>query len=423
MPIIAISVQFTAKRLRRINLNIQTQMGSVANIAKEAIDGYKVIRSFGSESYETDRFDKATQNNRHRELKTVITKSLSVSGTQFIAGVALALIIYLAAIHNSSSALSAGSFAAIVAAMLALLKPLKTFATVNATIQKGLAGVQSIFSLLDNEEEKDTGTVHVERVKGKIDFHHMSFVYPGTDKDVLKDVNFSIQPGKTVALVGHSGGGKTTLISLLQRFYDNFKGKITIDDIDIRELILLDLRRQFATVSQNVVLFNDTIARNIAYGQFDTIGHSKIIAAAKAANAWDFINELPQGIDTVIGENGDLLSGGQRQRIAIARAILKNAPILILDEATSALDTESEYKIQLALKELMRDRTTLVIAHRLSTVENADIIIVIENGVIVEMGNHHALLEQEGYYAKLYKMQFKDEHKGLSQFTVHGTEQ
>jgi subfamily B ATP-binding cassette protein MsbA len=407
VPVIAMAVRYSTQRLRRINLKIQEQMGKVTAIAEEAIEGYKVVRSFGNERYETDKFEQATRYNRRQELKVVVTKFLSVSSIETIAGLVLALIIYLATLYSSSTMLSAGSFASIVTAMLALLKPLKTFTTVNATIQRGLAGAQSIFSLLDREPEKDTGTMHVNRMRGKIELNNVSFIYHDTNKVVLDQVNLTILPGQTVALIGHSGGGKTTIISLLQRFYDNFTGTITIDDIDIRDIVLTDLRRQFSMVSQHVVLFNDTIARNIAYGKFEAVSETEIIAAAKAANAWDFITELPEGLNTVVGDNGMLLSGGQRQRIAIARAILKDAPILILDEATSALDTVSERKIQEAIEELMRNRTTLVIAHRLSTVEHADLIVVLEEGRTVEVGTHQALLERGKQYAKLYNMQFK----------------
>jgi subfamily B ATP-binding cassette protein MsbA len=302
-----------------------------------------------------------------------------------------------------------GSFGAIVAAMLRLLTPMRRLTKVNGDIQKGIAGAQSIFGLLDKETEKDLGVVHLERASGHIEYKNVGFKYSRSKKDILHNINFTVEPGKTVAFVGKSGGGKTTLVSLLPRFYDVLSGGIYIDGININDYKLADLRKQFAFVSQNLTLFNDTVAANIAYG-FANCDEEKIMKAAEAAHIADFIRQLPNGLDTLIGENGVLLSGGQRQRIGIARALLKDAPILILDEATSALDTESEYHIQEALVELMQKRTTLVIAHRLSTIERADKIIVVDRGHIVEEGNHVELLQLNKTYAKLYKMQFKDKH-------------
>ena len=291
--------------------------------------------------------------------------------------------------------------------MLALLKPMKDLTTMQNKLYRGLAGAQTVFEMLDEKPEADSGTKTIVRALGKLDFHHVGFAYH-SDKTVLHDVNLQIEPGKVIALVGRSGSGKSTLISLLPRFYANFSGDILLDNTSIRDYRLTDLRRQFAMVSQHVMLFNDTIRNNIAYGCFENATDADIKAAAKAAYAFDFIEQLPQGLETLVGENGVLLSGGQRQRIAIARAVLKNAPVFILDEATSALDTESERFIQSALDELMRNRTTLVIAHRLSTIEHADKIVVFEHGRIVEIGTHVDLLRQDGQYAKLYRMQFKD---------------
>ncbi len=407
VPLVAWVVRKSSKRLRRIGLSVQDQMGDVMSIAEEGIEGYKVIRAYGGQDYETQKFYKATFENRKRELKMVVTKALSVSSVQLIAAFALAITVYLATSHVGALRLSAGSFVSLIAAMVALLKPLKNFTNVNAKIQRGLAGAQSVFALLDEASEKDTGTVRVEKVQGVICYDSVSFVYPKTEKQVLENVGFTIEPGQKVALVGHSGGGKTTIINLLQRFYEVETGQITIDGLNIKEYVLTDLRRQFASVSQHVTLFNDTIAHNIAYGHAAEANEEEIITAAKAANIWGFIEQLPEGLNTLIGENGVLLSGGQRQRIAIARALLKQSPILILDEATSALDTESERQIQDALEKLMQKRTTLIIAHRLSTIEKADVILVIENGRVIESGNHKILLEKSGYYAKLYKMQFR----------------
>ncbi|MBU1629280.1 MAG: ATP-binding cassette domain-containing protein, partial [Gammaproteobacteria bacterium] len=311
---------------------------------------------------------------------------------------------------SASTMLSAGSFVSLIAAMLALLKPLKNLTNVNATIQRGIAAAHSVFELLDRSAEEDRGTIHIERVRGDIVFDGVSFRYPRSERDVLKNVSFTIQSGQMVALVGHSGGGKSTLVNLLQRFYNGFDGTITIDGVDIHQYVLSEYRQQFSVVSQHVTLFNDTVARNVAYGQANA-PEGQVIAALKAANAWNFVKQMPEGIDTLVGENGVLLSGGQRQRIAIARAIFKNAPIFVLDEATSALDTESERQIQSALDNLMRHQTTLVIAHRLSTIEHADVILVLQEGRIVEIGNHATLLEKGGAYAHLYRLQFREEDK------------
>jgi ATP-binding cassette, subfamily B, bacterial MsbA len=408
MPVITIAVRFSNKRLRNISLSLQDTMGSVTSIAEEAIEGYKVVRSFGGQDYESNKFNKVTIKNRFKDLKATLTKTLTVSGVQLISAVALCITIYLATHHSMSHVLTAGSFAAFIAAMLALLKPLKNFTSVTGTIQKGIAGAQSVFELLDEPVEIDEGIKHLDRAKGDIDFTNVSFKYPRGKKDVLSDINFTVKSGQIVALVGRSGGGKSTLVSILQRFYDGYEGEIILDGTNIHEFVLADLRQQFAFVSQHVTLFNDTVAHNIAYGRFAEASEDEIIAAAKAANAWEFIEQMPDKLNTLVGENGVLLSGGQRQRIAIARAILKKAPILILDEATSALDTESERQIQAALDKLIKNQTTLVIAHRLSTIENADVILVVDHGRIIEQGDHETLLAQNGVYAKLYKMQFRE---------------
>lgn len=408
IPMISIAVHRSSLRLRQINSSLQKQMGDVTSIAEEAVEGYRVIRIFGGQAYEQNKFNQSTEQNRLKELKVTITKSINISGVQVIAGVSLSVIVYLATSHHTG--LSAGSFVAIVAAMLALLKPLKTFTTVNTAIQRGLAGAESVFHLLDTPIEVDTGTVSLQRAKGYIRFEDVSFSYENSDKSVLKHISFDVKPGQVIALVGRSGGGKTTVVSLLQRFYSNYTGKITLDSISIEDYQLSDLRQQFGSVSQHVTLFNDTVAHNIGYGKLqETVTEEELVTAAKAANAWEFIQQLPAGLNTVIGENGVLLSGGQRQRIAIARALLKNSPILLLDEATSALDTESEKQIQSALEHLMEHRTTIVIAHRLSTIEKADTIIVLDAGSLVESGTHQDLLAKEGYYAKLYRMQFRED--------------
>lgn len=406
IPFISLITRYNTRRLRGLSGNVQKAIGEVTHIAEEGIGGYRVVRIFGGEKYETHKFDKAVEFNRNQEMKVVVTNSLGGSLVQMIASLPLAAIVYIATLPSMN--ISVGTFGAIIAAILRLFTPIRRLTKINADIQKGIAGAQSIFTLLDAEAEKDTGTISLDRVHGQIKFCDVSLTYPRSRKTVLHRVSFAVTAGQTVALVGRSGGGKSSLVSLLPRFYDATEGTILIDGVDIHAYKLVDLRRQFALVSQHLVLFNDTVARNIAYGCLQNVSEKEIVRAAEAAHIMDFIKQLPQGLDTVIGDKGLLLSGGQRQRLAIARAVLKNAPILILDEATSALDTESEYYIQEALQALMHQCTTLVIAHRLSTVEKADQIIVIEKGKVAETGTHRELLVAEGLYAKLYKMQFKD---------------
>ena len=405
VPFLATIARYSSKRLRKLSHQVQGAMGDITHVAQEAIEGYRVVRLFGGEQYELDKFIRVTNYNQQREMKAIATSALTSPVVQLIAGFVIAATIFLATLHTFQ--ISAGAFTSMVAAMLAMLKPMRNLTNVNSSLQKGLAGAQSIFELLDLPVEKDAGTQLLNRAKGNITFKQLSFTYP-SGKQVLHAINCSVQPGQTIALVGRSGSGKTTLVSLLQRLYDNYSGQILIDGIEIRDLKLKELRQQFALVSQHVTLFNDTIGRNIAYGRFDTVAHDEIANAAKAAHALEFINELPNKFDTQIGENGLRLSGGQRQRIAIARALLKDAPILILDEATSALDTESERHIQAALEELKKNRTTLVIAHRLSTIEKADVILVLDNGRIVEAGKHDELIALNGHYAKLHSIQFKE---------------
>ncbi len=407
VPLVIFIMRYTSKRVRRLSLTIQDSMSTLTHTAEENIEGYKVVRGFGGENYETEKFNKATRLNRQREMKVIAARSWSVSSVQLVAAIALSATLYIATLDIANSILTPGGFVTLIAAMLALLKPMKDLTSMQNKLYRGLAGAQTVFEMLDQKPEEDNGTRTLQRARGKLNFQHVGFAYR-PDKPVLHDIHFHVEPGEIIALVGRSGSGKSTLISLLPRFYANFTGEILLDDVSIREYRLADLRRQYALVSQNVILFNDTIRNNIAYGSFDDVSENEIKAAAKAAHALDFIEQLPKGLDTFVGENGVLLSGGQRQRIAIARAILKNAPILILDEATSALDTEAERHIQSALDILMQNRTTLVIAHRLSTVEHADKIIVFDDGRIIEMGNHLDLLARNGQYAKLYRMQFKD---------------
>lgn len=404
-PIIVVIMRFTSKRIRRLSLTIQQSMAEITNRTEENVNGYKVVRTFGGQESEIAQFNKITDVNRLREMKVVATRSWSMAGVQLIAAFALSFTLCIVMLDTTHSMLSPGGFVTLIASMLALLKPIKDLTSMQNKLYRGLAGAQTVFELLDQPAEKDTGTLELKRAQGKIEFKDVSFCYQA-DKPVLRYIHFTVNPGEIVALVGRSGSGKSTLASLLPRFYSHFTGSILLDSIPTTDYSLAHLRRQFAIVSQHIILFNDTIANNIAYGTWNATS-SDIREAAKAAYALDFIEQLPQGFDTQIGENGVLLSGGQRQRIAIARAILKNAPILILDEATSALDTESERYIQKALDALMRNRTTLVIAHRLSTVEHADRIIVLDQGQLVESGQHDELLMQQGHYAKLYQMQFE----------------
>lgn len=405
IPFIGLVVNFTNKRVRRISHRIQRSMGDVTEIASEAIDGFRVVRIFGGERYEIQKFNHATNVSRQNDMKVAVTKAINVASVQSIIAVGIAVIIF-ATISLSASkiiVITAGSFLAIIAAMLQLIKPIKTLTTLNATIQRGLAGAESIFDLLDNQVERTQGVHLRDKAQGIVEFQNVSFAYR-CDLPVLHDVSFRINAGETVALVGHSGSGKSTIASLLPRFYDVSCGRIVVDNVPINELSLESLRKQISLVSQHVTLFNDTLANNIAYGCFDA-SRDAIIKAARLAYADEFIQQLPQGYDTLIGDNGVLLSGGQRQRIAIARAILKDAPILILDEATSALDTESERYIQQALEHVMKNRTTLVIAHRLSTIKHADNIIVLHQGHVVEQGTHEQLLVLNGYYGQLQQAQ------------------
>ncbi len=408
VPVIALIVSYTSRRMRSLSHGIQDNMSEITHIAQEGLEGYREVKSFGGQNYEQGKFNSVTKHNRQREMKVIVADSIGTSSVQILASFAIAITVYLAT-SDGRFGISAGAFVSFTASMLAMLKPLKNLTTVNSTIQKGIAGAESIFAVLDEPTEQDTGTTILPRAQGELIYENVSFQYERSHKGVLHNIDLTIKPGETVALVGRSGSGKSTLVNLLPRFYEYQTGCITIDGYTIRDLSLSSLRQQVALVSQHVVLFNDSIAKNIAYGQLETVSREEIIAAAKAAHAYEFIQELPEGLDTLVGDKGVLLSGGQRQRLAIARALLKDAPILILDEATSALDTEAERHIQAALETLMENRTTLVIAHRLSTIEKADKIVVMEKGRIIEMGNHSTLLEQDGHYAKLHALQFHDE--------------
>lgn len=399
-------VRIASTRLRGLSRKAQQNIGDLTQVIDEAVGGHRVVKLYGGEDYEQGRFRHAANLSRLFEMKRVAANAVYEPAIQFIAAIALSIIVYIAAGQASANTTTVGGFVSFFMAMMLLFAPLKRLTAVNDQLQRGLAASETIFALLDEEAERDTGSRILDRVEGQLSFRDVTLSYPGKATPALDAINLEIAPGETVALVGASGSGKTTLANLVPRFYDPDTGRIELDGVDLRELRLQNLRSRIALVSQDVVLFNDTLAHNIAYGSKRDATTDAIRAACVAAHAWDFIQALPEGLDTLIGENGMRLSGGQRQRIAIARAILKNAPILILDEATSALDNESERHVQAALETLMQHRTTLVIAHRLSTIEHADRIVVLEGGRIVETGTHADLLAKRGRYAQLHALQF-----------------
>ncbi|WP_299805986.1 lipid A export permease/ATP-binding protein MsbA [uncultured Shewanella sp.] len=406
-PIIGLVITVVSRRFRKVSKQIQTAMGGVTAATEQMIKGHKNVLSFGGQETEAQRFAKVNNQNRYQTMKLATAQAISQPLVMIIGSFALAFVLYAASLDSMKSELTAGTFATILAAMLAMLQPIKNLTRVNAEFQRGIAACTTVFELLDTEPESDTGTLEVERVKGELAFNHVHFSYPGHEKLALNDIDFKVEQGQTLALVGRSGSGKSTIASLVTRFYTGLKGgEITLDGQNIDDYKLKTLRSQVALVSQQVTLFNDTIANNIAYAYPGVATREQIIEAATLAHAMEFIEPMPEGLDTQIGENGVMLSGGQRQRIAIARAILRNAPVLILDEATSALDTESEKAIQQGLDNLRQNRTSIVIAHRLSTIESADQILVVDQGQIVERGNHETLLAKGGVYANLYQMQF-----------------
>ncbi|EPL8093972.1 lipid A ABC transporter ATP-binding protein/permease MsbA [Morganella morganii] len=405
-PIVAFVIRKVSVRFREISKNMQSGMGQVSASAEQMLKGHKEVLIFGGQKVENDRFDKVSNHMRRQGMKLVTASSIADPIIQIIASFALAFVLFAASFPEIKEALSAGSITVVFSSMIALMRPLKSLTNVNAQFQRGMAACQTLFVLLDMEQEKDTGTKVLKDAKGDVAFENVTFRYQGKENPALKNVSFTIPSGKTVALVGRSGSGKSTIANLITRFYEIESGHITIDGNDIRDYTLASLRSQVALVSQNVHLFNDTVANNIAYATEGKYTRGQIEKAAEMAYAMDFINKMEKGLDTEIGENGVLLSGGQRQRIAIARALLRDAPILILDEATSALDTESERAIQAALDELQKNRTCLVIAHRLSTIEKADEILVVQDGEVQERGTHDELVKQPGIYAQLYNMQF-----------------
>ena len=406
LPVIGVMVTSTSRKFRKQSKKIQTSMGDVTHVTSESIQGYRVVRSFGGEDYEKQRFLDASEENKNKQLKMVRTGAVYTPSLQLVIYSAMAVLMFLVLWLRGDS--SAGDLVAYITLAGLLPKPIRQLSEVSSTIQKGLAGAESIFEQLDEEPEVDHGTQERERISGRLEVKDLSFSYPGSEKPVLNSISFVAEPGQMVALVGRSGSGKSTLANLIPRFYHHEQGQILLDGLDVEDYTLRNLRRHIALVTQHVTLFNDSVRNNIAYGDLAGAPLEAVQQAAADAYAAEFIEKMPQGYDTLVGENGVLLSGGQRQRLAIARALLKDAPLLILDEATSALDTESERHIQAALDQVMQGRTTLVIAHRLTTIEKADLILVMDQGQIVERGSHAELLAQNGYYARLHAKQFEE---------------
>ena len=409
LPVIAILIRLLGTAFRRYSGRIQDSVGEVTQVTEEILAGNRVVKIFGGYEYEESRLIEVDERNRKQNMKLIRIKSLGVAVTQIIFGFGIALVMYYAGIESAQGDLTPGAFVSFFGAMMLMLQPLRRLTNVNATLQRGIVAGDSLFTIIDEPDEIDSGSYCNDRVRGEVEFRDVSFAYGDDKSPVLKNLSLKVESGRTLAIVGHSGSGKSTLVSLLPRFYDVDSGSILLDGTPVQDYQLASLRANLSLVSQDVVLFNDTIANNLAYGQLKQSTRAELLQAAEAAHVIDFVSGMPDGLETVVGDHGVLLSGGQRQRIAIGRALLKNAPVLILDEATSSLDSKSERRIQEALKVLMKGRTTLVIAHRLSTVESADQIIVLDQGNIVESGTHRELLRLDGQYASLYRMQFSDE--------------
>lgn len=408
-PVLTLMIRVLSRMFRRHSTRIQESMGELTRISEEALRSQRVIRIFGGQDYEVNRFDSANEHNRRMHMRMYATRATGDAVTAFLAAFGIAGVVFFATQDFVRNAMELGDFGGFITALVLLMRPLRQLTNMNVAIQRGIAAGSSVFALLDEVDEPDGGSRNPGRVRGEVELRDVSFSYATEKGAVLRHVNLSVPPGQTLAIVGRSGSGKSTLVNLLPRFYDASAGEILIDGIPVRDFSLAALRAQISLVSQDVVIFNDSIANNVAYGGLGEASRADVEAAARAAHVDEFATRLPEGLDTWVGDKGVLLSGGQRQRIAIARALLKNAPILILDEATSALDTESERHIQQALDELMKNRTTFVIAHRLSTIERADRIIVMADGEIVESGTHAELLAAGGRYAHLYQLQFRDE--------------
>lgn len=408
-PIVAYLVISVSKRFRMISKNIQLSMGDVTRVIEESIKGQLVVKIFGGREYEEDQFSQINDRNRRQNLRMQMTQALSSPIVQLLIACALALIIYLATLDSMIKQITVGTFASFITAMSMLMPPVRSLTSIVSELQRGIAAAESVFGFIDLNQEHDEGKLQKDNVSGKIEFDHVRFTYQSEDEPALNDIKLSIEAGQTVAFVGRSGSGKTTLLNLIPRLYDVTQGEIRLDGYNLQHYSLENLRSHISYVGQDIVLFNDTIEHNIAYGAMKSCSHDDVVSAARAAYAYDFIKDSSDGFQTIVGEMGVMLSGGQRQRIAIARALLNDAPVLILDEATSALDTESERYIKSSLDKLMLNRTTLIIAHRLSTIENADVIVVMDRGKIVETGTHEELLALNGQYSALHQINFKDE--------------
>ena len=407
LPLITMLVKFLGSVFRRYSQRIQDSIGEVTQVTEEALTSHKIIKIFGGQEYELERLIGIDEDNRKQNLKLIRSRSMGVAVTQVLFGFGLAGVIYFAGVESVNGDLSPGSFMSFFGAMMLMLQPIRRITNVNAILQRGMAASSSLFEIIDEPSESERGLESPEICSGKIEFKDVNFSYDGKLK-IIDDVSFTVTSGQSLAIVGHSGSGKSTLINLLPRFYDYESGEILLDDIALQDYETRNLRQKISLVSQDVVLFHDSILNNLAYGELRGRSKDDLLNAAKLARILEFSDNFPNGLDTIIGDKGVLLSGGQRQRIAIGRAILKDATILILDEATSSLDTKSEYDIQAALKDLMKDRTTLVVAHRLSTIESADQIIVLEKGRIVEKGDHKTLLSNNSFYSDLHRLQFKE---------------